>query len=165
MNKDALNGSHTNYVDIRISNQGSLSIQTVAEPSARYESNSPNGLLLHSAIINEGTSVRQIKELAEQLGIPEDELGRRCGMSRPTLHRRKKAKGVLSRIEADLWARFALLLKQATEVFESEDAAREWLNSPQMGLGNQVPLDLALSTSGFREVEKLLTRIDHGVYA
>ena len=165
MNKGALNASNANGVDIRVSKRGSLSIQTVAEDSARYGSDSPSGLLLHSAIVKEGTSVRQIKELADQLGLPEDELGRRCGMSRPTLHRRKKAKGVLSRIEADLWARFALLLKQATDAFESEDAARKWLNSPQIGLGNQVPLDLALTTSGFREVEKLLTRVDRGVYA
>jgi Protein of unknown function (DUF2384) len=46
------------------------------------------------------------------------------------------------------------------------DSARTpWLNCPQIGLGGAVPLEFAQTTFGFREVEKLLTRIDHGVYA
>jgi putative toxin-antitoxin system antitoxin component (TIGR02293 family) len=58
------------------------------------------------------------------------------------------------------------LLSQAIAVFDAdEEAAKQWLRSPQIGLGNAVPLDLARTTFGYREVEKLLTRIDHGVYA
>ncbi len=57
-------------------------------------------------------------------------------------------------------------MTQAIAVFDGdEDAARQWLGCPQIGLGNAVPLDCAQTTFGFREVEKLLTRIDHGVYA
>ena len=155
-----------NFIGLKVSSAGSLSIHTSIRPvKAKIDVNLPSGLVLHSAIISKGTSVRQIKELADQLDLSEEEIGKRCGLSRPTLHRRKKAKGVLSPIETDLWARIALLLKQATSVFEDEGAARTWLRTPQTGLDDQVPLDLAGSTTGFREVEKLLTRIDYGVYA
>ncbi len=120
---------------------------------------------LHSAIVNGSTKVREIKSLAHRLGISEEELGRRCGLSRATLHRRVKANAALAPTEADVWSRFALLLHQAVDVFEDEQSARTWLGTAQPGLGGQVPLDLAQSTTGYREVEKLLTRIDHGVYA
>ena len=36
---------------------------------------------------------------------------------------------------------------------------------PQIGLGDAIPLELAQTSFGFREVEKLLTRFSHGVYA
>lgn len=153
---------------LQITPQGALSLQAAPRLAVAVDTDVvviPSGLTLHSAILREGTSVRQIKELADQLGLSEEDLGRRCGLSRPTLHRRKKARGTLSRIESDLWTRYALLFKQAVDVFESEDAARAWLRTSQAALGDQAPLDLALSSSGFREVEKLLTRIDHGVYA
>ena len=43
--------------------------------------------------------------------------------------------------------------------------ARLWLGSPQVGLGGAVPLDYAETEVGAREVEDLLGRIDHNVYA
>ncbi|WP_082407641.1 MbcA/ParS/Xre antitoxin family protein [Verrucomicrobium spinosum] len=39
------------------------------------------------------------------------------------------------------------------------------LNAPQTGLGGAIPLDYARTEVGAREVEALLTRIEHGVYA
>ena len=54
---------------------------------------------------------------------------------------------------------------KALEVFESEEPARSWLNSPQVGLGGAVPLDYAETELGAREVEDLLSRIEYGVYS
>jgi putative toxin-antitoxin system antitoxin component (TIGR02293 family) len=57
-------------------------------------------------------------------------------------------------------------LTQAIAVFDGDEAAaRQWLNYPQIGLGNAIPLECAQTSFGSREVEKLLTRIDRGVYA
>lgn len=141
----------------------------VDRPARRTNATKPDeylsGLALHSAIVHDGISVMKIKELATQLGLAEDDLGLRCGLSRPTLHRRRKAEGRLSGMESDVLSRHAMLLKQATDVMTDEEAARNWLRSPQLGLAGHIPLDLALTTTGFREVEKLLTRIDYGVYA
>jgi putative toxin-antitoxin system antitoxin component (TIGR02293 family) len=85
-------------------------------------------------------------------------------MSKATYHRRK-ASGKLDPSESDRVVRYARLMGRAVEVLESEDSARAWLNSPQVGLGGAVPLDYAETELGAREVEDLLGRIEHGVYS
>lgn len=145
---------------ISINQHGSISLKPNTSETAGYDV-----FALHSAILKGSTKVRVIKSLAQRLGIAEEELARRCGLSRATLHRRVKANASLAPTEADVWSRFALLFKQAVDVFEDEESARTWLSAAQPGLDGRIPLDLAQSTTGYREVEKLLTRIDHGVYA
>ena len=54
---------------------------------------------------------------------------------------------------------------KAVEVMESEEHARQWLASPQVGLGGEVPLEYAETEVGAREVEDLLGRIEYGVYS
>ncbi len=49
--------------------------------------------------------------------------------------------------------------------FGGIEAARQWLKSPQRGLGGVIPLDYAQTETGAREVENLLGRIDYGVYS
>ena len=60
--------------------------------------------------------------------------------------------------------RFARLTARAVAVFGNEDDARKWLGTAQQGLGGALPLDYAETETGEREVEKLLGRIEHGVY-
>jgi len=40
-----------------------------------------------------------------------------------------------------------------------------WLTSAQPALGGAVPLDLAKSEVGAREVERLVGRLEHGVFS
>jgi putative toxin-antitoxin system antitoxin component (TIGR02293 family) len=133
-------------------------------PTAFFPETAWNPLALHR-LIGPGLGVARLAELAAKLDLKLEDLALRCGISRPTLHRRKAGHQALSSAETDVLLRYAVLFKQAAEVFEDETAARQWLKSPQYGLDRAVPLDLAETTVGFREVEKLLTRIDHGVYA
>ena len=65
---------------------------------------------------------------------------------------------------SDRVVRFAKLMGKAVKVFGNLDDARQWLSSPQFGLGGAVPLDYAKSELGAREVENLLGRIEYGVY-
>ena len=85
-------------------------------------------------------------------------------MSRATLHRRK-TQGKIARNESEKLVRYQRLLKKAEDVFGDRDAAREWLTSPQLGLGNIKPVEFAKSEIGAREVENLLGRIEYGVYS
>jgi putative toxin-antitoxin system antitoxin component (TIGR02293 family) len=93
-----------------------------------------------------------------------ERLGPLLGISKATLHRRM-AGGRLRSTESDRVVRFALLMGKAVEVLESEESARQWLTSPQFGLGGAVPLDYARTEVGAREVEDLLGRIEYGVYS
>jgi putative toxin-antitoxin system antitoxin component (TIGR02293 family) len=50
-------------------------------------------------------------------------------------------------------------------LFEGDrDAAADWLTRPQPALGGAVPLELAKTGLGTREVEALIGRLEHGVF-
>lgn len=121
---------------------------------------------IHDEIVS-GLPFRSIATVADQIGLSTEELAKKIGVSRSTFHRRKKVSGTrLSTQESDALARYATLTTKAIDTFDGDvDAAKRWLGSPQPGLGDTVPLEIARTTPGFREVEKLLTRIDLGVYA
>ena len=131
---------------------------------ATFETALSNPLEIHGFILA-GLPVNMIAHIAAELGLKVDELAALCGMSRATLHRKMAAKAKLGRMESDLVARYASLLHHATEVFSDSEAAGKWLREKQIGLGGAVPIRLAQSTQGYLEVEKLLTRVDYGVYA
>ena len=132
--------------------------------TATFDSALSNPLELHG-FIQAGLPVNVVAHTAAGLGLRVDEFAALCGMSRATFHRKKTAKTRLGRMESDLVARYASLLNHATGVFSDPAAAGKWLREQQIGLGGAVPIDFAQSTQGYQEVEKLLTRIDYGVYA
>jgi putative toxin-antitoxin system antitoxin component (TIGR02293 family) len=61
--------------------------------------------------------------------------------------------------------RFTRLLQKAEEVFGDMSAGRTWLMSPQRALGGAKPFDYASTEVGALEVDRLLGRIDYGVYS
>ena len=111
-----------------------------------------------------GLSVEELKVLQACLNVRREQLVHMIGISKATLHRRM-AGGRLGPAESDRVVRFARLMGKAVEVMETEENARQWLNSPQFGLGGAVPLDYAGTEVGAREVEDLLGRIEYGVYS
>jgi len=66
--------------------------------------------------------------------------------------------------EADGLARLLRVVTAAREVFEDAALADEWLRSPNPALGDLIPIQMARTDIGGREVEAVLTRIAHGVY-
>lgn len=131
---------------------GSMSKDTVVTPGKLIES------------IDVGLPVRELEELQATLEVPMDKLAPKLGISIATIQRRKQ-QGRLEPGESDRVLRFARLMGKAVAVFGSEQDARQWLNSPQFGLGGAVPLDYAKTEVGAREVENLLGRIEYGVYS
>lgn len=113
--------------------------------------------------VRQGLPFAEFRALIELLAIPEEELGRLLGISPATLNRRKKARH-LGMLESERIVRFARLFGIAMEVFGSEEAAREWLKTPNPGAAGEPPLTYADTELGAREVENLLGRIDHGVF-
>lgn len=115
-------------------------------------------------VLRAGLPVQELNDLQATLAVPMEKLVPMLGISRATLHRRK-AEGRLDQAESDRVVRYARLMGRAVEVLESEDTARQWLTSPQVGLGGAVPLEYAETEVGAREVEELLGRIEYGVYS
>ncbi len=114
--------------------------------------------------VRKGLPISELNALQTSMHVPMERLALKLGISKATLHRRKN-EGRLAPEESDRVVRFARLLGIAAKVLETEENARQWLQSPQFGLGGEVPLDYAKTELGAREVEDLLGRIEYGVYS
>ena len=57
----------------------------------------------------------------------------------------------------------ARITKLATSVLEDRDLAEKWLNEPQFGLDEKIPIEMMKTKEGAKEVEELLYRIEYGV--
>lgn len=114
--------------------------------------------------IREGLPLAEFHVMREMLGITEERLGTALGMSRATLHRRKKT-GSLDRAESDRLVRYARLVSHASAALGGIEAARSWLLAPAVAFHGESPLDFADTELGAREVEALLGRLQHGVFS
>jgi putative toxin-antitoxin system antitoxin component (TIGR02293 family) len=114
--------------------------------------------------IREGLPLEEFHLMREILGITEERLGGMLGLSRATLHRRKKGER-LDRAESDRLVRYARLLARASEALGGMDGARSWLLAPALAFHGECPLDHADTEMGAREVEALLGRLEHGVFS
>ena len=85
-------------------------------------------------------------------------------ISTRTLERRLSNRERLRLEESDGIARLLRVLAHANRVFEDEDLAEEWLRSPNPALDDEVPMDMTRTDIGAREVEGVLTRIEHGIF-
>lgn len=115
-----------------------------------------------SRLVEQGLTWKDVEWLVAEMAVPLLELGWLTAIPRTTFSRRKKA-GRFSSAESDRIMRFARLWAFAKHVFETE-GAREWLKQPVYDLRRQVPLDVARSETGAREVEAVLRWIAIAVH-
>jgi putative toxin-antitoxin system antitoxin component (TIGR02293 family) len=114
--------------------------------------------------VKAGLDTRVFVELARRLGVSEGRLGDVVGIAPTTLGRRKRA-GSLAPDEGDRVLRIAALLERATQVFDDEADAADWLRTTNACLGGVTPLAMADTELGAREFDDLLGRLEHGVYS
>jgi putative toxin-antitoxin system antitoxin component (TIGR02293 family) len=115
-------------------------------------------------VIEKGLPAKSIDHLKAALQLNDEEVSSALGVSPKTISRlRSQPKKKLGVGVGDRLYRAAHVFALATSVLGDEEQAREWLRSPQIGLGNRVPLELLTTEAGAREVEDLLGRIEYGV--
>ena len=81
-----------------------------------------------------------------------------------TLDRRIAAGENLKIEEADGLARLLRVVKAARDLFQNYENADGWLRNPIPSLGERIPMEMAQTDIGAREVEAVLGRMAHGVY-
>ena len=92
--------------------------------------------------------------LASIIGIPERTLARR------------KTAGKLAPDESERLLRISNLFEKCVELFEGDVAAAiNWLTTPKKALNQEPPLMYARTEFGAREVEDMIGRLEHGVFA
>lgn len=114
--------------------------------------------------VEKGIPYRTLERFRRNTSLPFDRLLDLIRIPRRTLTRRK-GEGRFLPDESDRLLRAARLFGKALQLFEGDrDAAVEWLSTAQPALGGSVPLDLARTELGAQEVERLVGRLEHGVF-
>lgn len=116
-----------------------------------------------AAAVRAGLPAARFDALLDALGVPTAELAAVLHLSPSTLRRRRE-RGHFDELESDRIVRLAHVVARAVEVMEGVEDARAWLTSPARALGGETPLHYASVGSGAREVERLLVRIERGVF-
>jgi putative toxin-antitoxin system antitoxin component (TIGR02293 family) len=81
-----------------------------------------------------------------------------------TFNRRLANREMLKVPEADGIGRLLRVTEAAKKTFGDADFATKWLNLPNPVLKDRVPIELAETDSGAREVEAALMHFAHGDY-
>ena len=114
--------------------------------------------------VERGLSFTVVEALQQQMKLPAKEMSRLLDIKLRTFLRRKE-EGRLQPSESDRVLRTSRLFARATDLFDGNaDAARDWLMSPQRALGGAVPVDIAKTEVGAREIENIIGRLEHGVF-
>jgi len=115
--------------------------------------------------VHKGLPYRAFDRFCRNTGLSFDAVIALIDIPRRTMTRRK-ADGRFLPGESDRLLRASRLFAQALELFEGDRAAAVgWLMAAQSALGHATPLDLARTDVGSREVERLITRLEHGVFS
>jgi len=115
--------------------------------------------------IEEGFTFRELEHLQRALALPMERVAELVHIKPRTLSRRRE-QGYLLPDESDRLVRVSRVFGKALELFEDDaEAARRWLSTPQPALGGAVPLTVAKTDTGSREVEDLIGRLEHGVFS
>lgn len=115
--------------------------------------------------VNKGLPYRAFDRFCRNTGLAFDAVTALIDIPRRTMTRRK-AEGRFLPSESDRLLRVSRVFAQALELFEgNRDAATAWLGAAQSALGHATPLDLARTEVGSREVERLIARLEHGVFS
>lgn len=112
-------------------------------------------------VLNSGLDRDAFDRLRRVMDASTEDLSRVVGVPRRTLSRRGKFKTD----ESDRILRVASVFQRALEVCGNLKAARRWFATPKNALGNKTPLEFCDTGPGATEVERLLGRIEHGIFS
>ena len=118
--------------------------------------------LSYSEVV-EGVPAALVRELVRQGRLTEADVF--AVVPKRTFERRLGAGQPLKVAEADAIARLIRVRDHARAAFGRSDLAETWLTEPNPELGERIPLEMARTDLGAREVETVLGRIEHGIFS
>jgi len=116
---------------------------------------------VHDDIVR-GVPAKRVQDLVDRGVLGEKTVYR--VIPERTFKRRLANREVLKVPEGDAIARFLRVTDAANKAFGGEDFARKWLNLPNPALNGRIPIELAETDAGAREVEDVLGRFAHGIH-
>ncbi len=117
------------------------------------------------ALIRHGMPIRTADNLKSLLSLGDNDLAQILGITSKTLQRKRKARTTLTPVESDRLYRVQSIFALAIKVLGTHEDAKEWLGTPQIDLGDRVPLELLTTSAGASLVEEVLNRMEYGILA
>ena len=115
-------------------------------------------------VVEKGLPTRAVDE-AVRSGIVEQEIIYRFVVPKRTLQRRRDAESPLSPAESDKLTRLVRVVARAEIALGDPKKAELWMREPNRALQGKRPIDLLNTDVGARAVEKVLGRIEHGIFS
>jgi putative toxin-antitoxin system antitoxin component (TIGR02293 family) len=116
---------------------------------------------VHEDIVR-GIEAKRVKQLIDRGVLGEKQVYR--VIPERTFKRRLANRGALKVSEGNAIARYLRVTEMANKIFGNPEFAREWLLLPNPALKDRIPIELAETDSGARDVEAALTHIAYGDY-
>ena len=116
-------------------------------------------------LIEAGLPAGALESLKQATSLSDSQLASLLGVSGKTLQHARASRERLDSVTSDRIFRTARLVALAGEVLEDNERGIAWLGRSQIGLGGCVPFALMTTEAGCTQVEQLLLRIEHSVYA
>jgi putative toxin-antitoxin system antitoxin component (TIGR02293 family) len=118
-----------------------------------------------SEAVHQGFKTKVYKNIIEKAKLSQTEFHNVTHIPISTIKRRLAKEERFSTQESDIMYRLAMLIKLATELFDNEQRALEWMRNSVYGLGGKRPLDMVSTTADFDVVKDLIGRIEHGIFS
>ena len=134
-------------------------LKSVPKPAGLAEEGQP---FLHDYIVR-GVPARRVQDLINKGVLGEKAVYR--VIPERTFKRRLLNREALKVSEGDAIARLLRVTEAAVKAFGEDDFARKWLNLPNPALSGGIPIELAETDAGARNVEDVLGRFAHGVFS
>jgi putative toxin-antitoxin system antitoxin component (TIGR02293 family) len=114
--------------------------------------------------VESGLPYSVFERLLANTALPSDAALILVNIPQRTLTRRKR-EGRFHQDESDRLVRASRIFGRALSLFEgNRDAAKRWLSEPQKALGGEVPLVVSRTEVGALEVERVIGRLEQGVF-
>jgi putative toxin-antitoxin system antitoxin component (TIGR02293 family) len=117
---------------------------------------------VHDEIVR-GIDAKKVKALIDRGVLGAKQVFR--AIPERTFNRRLANREMLKVPEADAIARLLRVTEAARKTFGDAEFATKFLNLPNPALKNRIPIELAETDAGAREVEAILSRIAYGDFS
>jgi putative toxin-antitoxin system antitoxin component (TIGR02293 family) len=114
--------------------------------------------------VQQGFPIRAVEDVIDA-GMIEPRMMYEIVVPRRTLAHRKQKDQPLTPEQSDRLARILRVYSRAEEALGSLDKASRWLHKGNRALRGKRPVELLGTDAGSRAVEKILGRIEHGIFS
>ena len=114
------------------------------------------------AAIRQGARASNLIGVAEAMRVPREQVYGLVGLSTSTAKRKLARDETLDPLVTERLTRLGAIEKLAEETFGDAELASEWLQTSNLGLGNETPLSMLDTEIGCREVSRVLNAIAYG---